>query len=108
MPTADEAARQLRLAQDASARGDALFHLQMEVSFLAGERSSWGSAGNSLSSDESTGYFLGEIEKVGWRLEHTAYTFVESGATTSARVFGTGEGVVNHGAVVGYFLFRRA
>lgn len=108
MPTAEQATRLLHLAQGAHARGDALLHLQLDLSLLAGEASSWGSAGNSLTSDDSIGYFLGEIEKVGWRLEHTGYAFVESGATTSQRIFGTGEGVVNHGAVVGYFTFRRA
>lgn len=108
MPTAEEATRLLHLAQGTYARGDALLHLQLDLSLLSGEASSWGSAGNSLTSDDSVGYFLGEIEKVGWRLEHTGYAFVESGATTSQRIFGTGEGVVNHGAVVGYFTFRRA
>lgn len=107
MPTADQAAHHLQLARDAHARGDLLLHIQLDVSLLTGEASSWGSAGNSITTDESIGYFLTEVEKVGWRLEHTGYTFVESGATTSARMFGTGEGVVNHGAVAGYFTFRR-
>ncbi|MCS3844654.1 hypothetical protein [Microbacterium sp. AK031] len=108
MPTAEEASRLLALAQGAHARGDALLQLQLDVGLLTGERSTWGSAGNTMAGDESTGYFLGEVEKLGWRLEHTGFTFVESGATTSARMFGTGEGVVNHGAVVGYYVFRRA
>lgn len=108
MLTTDEAARLLALAQDAHARGDALLHLQVEVSRLTGEASSWGSAQNALASNESVGYFLGEVEKIGWRLEHTGYTFVEAGATTSARMLSTGTGVVNHGAVSGYFTFRRA
>lgn len=108
MPTAEEASRLLRLAHDAHARGDALLHIQLEVSMLTGQTSSWGSAGNTVSNDESIGYFLSEIERVGWRLDQTGYSFVESGATTSQRIFGTGEGVVNHGAVVGYFTFRRA
>ena len=107
MPTADEATRQLQLARDAHSRGDALLHLQLDVSLLTGERSSWGSSGNTVANDESVGYFLSDVEKIGWLLEHTGDTFVESGATTSQRIFGTGEGVVNHGAVVGYFTFRR-
>jgi len=108
MPTADQANRLLALAQAAHARGDALLQLQLDVGLLTGEASSWGSAGNTLTNDESAGYFLGEVERIGWRLEHTGFTFVESGATTSQRIFGTGEGVVNHGAVVGYYVFRRA
>lgn len=108
MPTADAAHRLLQHAKDARARGDLLLHLQLDVSLLTGESSSWGSAGNMMSTDDTVGFFLSEIEGIGWRLEHTGYTFVESGATTSARIFGSGEGVVNHGAVAGYFTFRRA
>ncbi|WP_311259826.1 hypothetical protein [Microbacterium sp. WCS2018Hpa-9] len=107
MLTTDEAARLLALSQDAHTRGDVLLHLQVEISRLTGDASSWGSADNQFTSNESVGYFLGEVEGVGWRLEHTGYTFVESGATTSARMLSTGTGVVNHGAVVGYFTFRR-
>ncbi len=108
MPTAEEASRLLALAQGAHARGDALLQLQLDVGLLTGERSTWGSAGNTLAGDESTGYFLGEVEKLGWRLEHTGYAFVESGATTSSRIFGTGEGVVNHGGIEAFFTFRAA
>jgi hypothetical protein len=108
MPTAEEASRLLALAHSTHARGDVLLQIAVDASILTGERSSFGSAGNTATHDESVGYFLGEIEKIGWRLEHSAFTFVESGATTSARIFGTGEGVVNHGAVVGYYVFRRA
>ncbi len=107
MPTAEEATRKLALAQDAHARGDLLLHVNLDVSLLTGESSSWGSAGNALTTDESVGYFLTEVEKIGWRLEHTGYAFVHSGSTTSARIFSTGEGVVNHGAVAGYYTFRR-
>jgi len=34
--------------------------------------------------------------------------FVETGASSSQRILGTGDGVVNRGAVRGFFLFRRA
>ncbi|WP_091229152.1 hypothetical protein [Microbacterium sp. 3J1] len=107
MLTSEEATRLLQLSADARARGDVLLHLQVEVSRLTGEPSSWGSAQNEFTTNESVGCFLGEVERVGWRLEHTGYTFVESGATTSARMLSTGTGVVNHGAVTGYFTFRR-
>ena len=107
MPTTEEATRLLQLSRDAYDRGDVLLHLQAEVSRLTGEASSWGSADNAFVSDEHVGYFLSEVERIGWHLEHTGYTFVESGATTSARMLSTGTGVVNHGAVAGYFTFRR-
>lgn len=106
MPNANEASRLLQLAHDARARGDALLHLQLDISQLTGESSTWGSAENRMQRDDHLGYFLSEVEKVGWRLEHTGYAFVQSGATTSSRIFGTGEGVVNHGGVEGYYTFR--
>lgn len=108
MPTHEEATRQVQLARTAYSRGDHLLHIAVDVGQLTGEKSSWGSSENSIHSDESVGYFLSELENVGWRLEHTGYAFVEGGATTSNRVLGTGAGVVNHGAVTGYFTFRRA
>jgi len=108
MPSQNEAARLLQLASDARTRGDALLHLQFDVAQLTGETSSWGSADNRMMRDDHVGWFLSEVEKLGWRLEHTGYVFVESGATTSARIFGTGEGVVNHGGVEAFFTFRVA
>lgn len=108
MPNEENATRLLQLARDARARGDLLLHLQLDIAQLTGAESSWGSAENGMVRDESVGYFLGEVEKLGWRLEHTGYVFVESGSTSSARMFSTGTGVVNHGGVEGMFTFRRA
>lgn len=108
MPTPAEATRLLQLARDARTRGDLLLHLQFDVAQLSGEASSWGSAENRMQRDDFVGYFLSQVENLGWRLEHTGYAFVESGATTSARFFGTGEGVVNHGGIEAFFTFRAA
>jgi len=108
MFTTEEAERLLGAAHEAHTRGDPLLHLHVEVSRLTGAPSSWGSAENDSVQNEGVGYFLGEVEHIGWRLEHTGYAFVESGATTSDRVMSTGAGIVNHGAVSGYFTFRRA
>ncbi|MFT4219633.1 MAG: hypothetical protein QM611_03845 [Microbacterium sp.] len=57
--------------------------------------------------EEADRPLTGEIEKLGWRLEHKGYAFVNVSATTSIRVLGTGSGVVNHGGVAGHFTFRR-
>ncbi|MWB99993.1 hypothetical protein [Agromyces seonyuensis] len=108
MPAQPEAERLLAHARAAHERGDALLHLQVDVAHLGGAGSSWGSSENHIVPDESTGYFLSHVESIGWRLEHAGWTFVETGANTSARVWGTGEGVVNRGPVTGFFVFRRA
>lgn len=108
MPHAEAAAQKLALARAAYDRGDALLQLQLDVSVLVGQKSSWGSADNMITTDDSVGYFLSEVERIGWRLEHSGFAFVQSGATSSQRMWGTGEGVVNHGAVAGYYVFRRS
>ncbi|WP_434810161.1 hypothetical protein [Microbacterium sp. bgisy189] len=108
MPAQDAADRMMHQAHEAFDRGDTVLHLQFEVSGLGGAQSSWGSSENLIGSDDHVGYFLTHVEQIGWRLEHTGYTFVQTGASTSQKMWGTGEGVVTRGVVVGYFTFRRA
>lgn len=107
MPNAQLAQHLLQLAADAHTRGDLLLHVQFDVAQLTGESSSWGSAENGIVRDDHVGYLLSQVEALGWRLEHTGYVFVESGSTSSARMFSTGTGVVNHGGIEGMFTFRR-
>ncbi len=108
MPLADEAERLIQLARAALDRGDTVHHLQVDAAALVGGQSSWGSSDNALSPDESIGYFLSRIEEVGWRLEHADHVFVETGASTSQRLLGSGDGVVNRGLVRGFYVFRRS
>jgi len=107
MPTQEEADRLVRLAQTAYDRGDRLLQLQLAVGTLTGEPSRFGSFSASLAPDDSVGYLLGQVELAGWRLEHTGYAFAQTGSSSSQRIFSSGEGVVNEGAVVGYYVFRR-
>jgi hypothetical protein len=50
---------------------------------------------------------LGQIEQLGWHLEHAGWTFIETGATSSDMIFGSGQGTVTQGEVTGIYLFRR-
>ena len=84
--------------------GEAFFEVQLEVG------SHLGSAGfgsidghHSVSSSAST---LGEIERLGWRLEHTGYFFMITGETSTARVFVSGDNTAISGVTVGVYLFR--
>lgn len=108
MPSQPAIDHALALARAATDRGDRLLHLQLEAAMLAGQQSSWGSSGAGVLGDDSIGQFLSYIETLGWTLESTGYSFVETGSSTSARIFGTGEGRVNQGVVLGFFTFRRA
>lgn len=108
MPAQEVVDDALAIARKAHARGDTLLQLQVESARLAGGASSWGSFENLTVSDPDIGWLLGHVEAIGWRLEHTGYAFVETGSSTSQRILSTGEGRVNRGEIVGYFVFRRA
>ena len=108
MPTQEAIDRAIATTRAATERGDRLLHLQVEVASLAGGQSSWGSSGAGIVSDDTVGQFVSYIETLGWSLEHIGYSFVETGSSTSGKVFGTGEGRVNQGFVLGFFTFRRA
>jgi hypothetical protein len=100
-------------AEAALARGDRFFQIQLPVSTLSGDRSWFGSSDNSVQSavaDRTDGKpdVLTQIEDVGWNLEHAGYVFVETGATSSTRMFSSGEGTVTEGSVQGIYLFRAA
>ena len=108
MPTQEAIDRALAAARTATERGDGLLHVNLEVASIAGAQSSWGSSGAGVVTDDSVGQFVSYIETLGWTLAHTGYSFVETGSSTSGKVFGTGEGRVNQGLVLGFFTFRRA
>ena len=94
-------------AEVAYANGDAFFQVEMEVSALVGSHSSFGSSENLTTQHSSPGGTLGQIEALGWRLEHVGYVFVETGATSTNRVLTTGQGIVTKGHIAGIYLFRR-
>lgn len=106
---AEEAYRSgpLGLAEAAYQNGDQFFQVEMEVSSLAGSHSSFGSSENSMIQATSSAVTLGQIEAIGWHLEHAGYVFVETGSTSTNRVLATGQGVVTKGHVAGIYLFRR-
>lgn len=95
------------LAESAFRSGDPFFQIELEVSSLAGSPSSFGSSENTLVTASSSAVILGQIEAIGWHLEHAGYVFVETGSTSTNRVLATGQGVVTKGHVAGIYLFRR-
>lgn len=93
-------------ATQARADGQAFFQIELQISTLSGAKSSLGSSTNSLKHTGGRPDVLGQIEEVGWHLEHVGYVFIETGATTTNRVLSTGQGTVTRGDVVGVYLFR--
>lgn len=88
--------------------GARFFQIEIEVSSLSGLASSFGSSNNTISHRGGASDVLGQIEEVGWRLEHAGWVFIETGATSTNRVLSTGQGTVTKGNVTGIYLFRRA
>lgn len=76
-------------ATAAKEAGQTFFEVQLEVGGHTGS-AGFGSAGGrrTVSSSAAT---LGEIENLGWRLEHAGYYFMITGETSTARVFVSGE-----------------
>jgi len=95
-------------ALTAFSAGAQFFQIELTVSQLGGEASFFGSSTSSVTHVGQASDALGQIEQVGWRLEHAGWTFIETGATSSNALFGTGQGTVTQGEVTGIYLFRRA
>jgi hypothetical protein len=95
-------------AQAAFNSGARFFQIEIEVSSLAGYASTFGSSYNSVNHSGNASDVLGQIEEVGWHLEHAGWVFIETGATSTNRVLSTGQGTVTKGNVTGVYLFRRA
>lgn len=96
-------------AEAALARGDRFFQVEIPISALGGSASAFGSSLNVIKKSKmSAPDMLGQIEELGWRLEHVGYVFIETGSTSTNRVLSTGQGTVTRGQVQGIYLFRRA
>jgi hypothetical protein len=84
--------------------GETFFEVQLEVGSQVGGAGFGSIDGrHSVSSSAST---LGEIERLGWRLEHAGYFFMITGETSTARVFVSGDNTAVSGVTVGVYLFR--
>ena len=94
----------LGAATAAMEEGQAFFEIQLEVGGHTG--SAGFGATDSQRTVASSAAILGEIEKLGWRLEHAGYYFMVTGETSTARVFVSGEATVVSGVTVGVYLFR--
>jgi hypothetical protein len=84
--------------------GQAFFEVQLEVGGLSGS-ASFGSASGRRSTSSSAA-ILGEIEELGWRLEHVGYYFMITGETSTKKVLVSGDETAISGITLGVYLFR--
>lgn len=94
----------LGAATAAKDEGQAFFEVQLEVGTHSG-KAGFGSIDGRRTTSSSAAT-LGEIERLGWHLEHASYFFMITGETSTARVFMSGEATAVSGVTVGVYLFR--
>ncbi|HUB43214.1 MAG TPA: hypothetical protein VMA72_30545 [Streptosporangiaceae bacterium] len=91
-------------ATAAKQAGQQFFEIQLEVGAHVGTAGFGSAEGRRTAS--SSAATLGEIENVGWRLEHASYFYMITSETSSDRVFLTGQATAVSGVTVGVYLFR--
>ncbi len=93
-------------ATAAKEAGQQFFEVQLEVGGHTATAGFGSIEGRRTSS--SSAAILGDIEAVGWRLEHASYLYMITGETSSDRMFLTGQATAVSGVTVGVYLFRNA
>ena len=91
-------------ATAAKEAGQQFFEIQLQVGGHVGS-AGFGSADGRRTTSSSAAT-LGEIEKLGWRLEHASYFYMITSETSSDRVFVTGQATAVSGVTMGVYLFR--
>lgn len=102
------AASPLGQATTALEAGHVFFEIQLEVGRAEGQ-AMWGTRDYASAEQiTSSAELLGEIERLGWRLEHVGYVFQMTGQSSTERMFVSGEESAISGVTLGIYLFRHA
>lgn len=91
-------------ATAAKEEGQPFFEVQLIVGSHTG--SAWFGSAEGRRAAASSAATLGEIEKVGWRLEHAGYYFMITGETSTQHVLVSGQETAVSGVTIGVYLFR--
>lgn len=91
-------------ATAAKEAGQAFFEVQLQVGRHAGT-AFFGST-TAEHQTTSSAVTLGEIEKIGWHLEHASYYFMITSESSTSRVLLSGDNTAINGVTVGVYLFR--
>lgn len=95
-------------AAQAKQRGDRFFQITIEASQLRGRSTDFLGPSSTSTTRRVQGVpdVLGQIEAVGWHLEHVGYVFVETGTNSRDKVLSSGAQTMTSGRVEGIYLFR--
>jgi hypothetical protein len=93
-------------AEAAYQAGQMFFQLTTSISEVEGRSAGWVQSTRTRRFNAID--TLGQIEEVGWHLEHAGYVFVETGEMARAKVTSAGSVSRTQGYVEGIYLFRRS
>lgn len=95
-------------AETAYQAGQMFFQLTINISAIEGRSSDWNYSQSTLTTRFNAVDTLGQIEEMGWHLEHVGYVFVETGEIARSKVMSSGSVARTQGYVEGIYLFRRS
>jgi hypothetical protein len=95
-------------AEAAYQAGQRFFQLTINISEIEGRASDWNYAQSTQTTRFNAVDTLGQIEEMGWHLEHVGYVFVETGEIARSKVMSSGSVARTQGYVEGIYLFRRS
>ena len=95
-------------AEAAYQAGLMFFQLTINISAIQGRSSDWSYSQSTLTRRFNAVDTLGQIEEMGWHLEHVGYVFVETGEIARSKALSSGSVTRTQGYVEGIYLFRRS
>jgi hypothetical protein len=95
-------------AEAAFQAGQMFFQLTINISEIEGRSSDWSYSQSTRTRRFNAVDTLGQIEEMGWHLEHVGYVFVETGEIARSKVMSSGSVARTQGYVEGIYLFRRS
>lgn len=95
-------------AQIAKQNGARFFEIEIPHSTVGGYANAmWGSGTtHRMTPHGGAPDLLGQIEQLGWRLEHASWVFVQTGQSSRDKIMSSGQSTAVTGEVVGVYLFR--
>lgn len=94
-------------AETAYQSNQAFFQLTANISQIQGRASDWNGSQSTQTRRFNSSDLLGQIEELGWHLEHVGYVFVETGENSREKLLTSGSVSRTTGYVEGIYLFRR-
>ena len=81
---------------------------RFNISEIEGRSSDWNYSQSTQTRRFNAADTLGQIEEMGWHLEHVGYVFVEIGEVARSKALSSGSVTRTQGYVEGIYLFRRS